>query len=244
MKWFKHDTDALTDAKVKKLIMKFGAVGYAVYFHCIELIAGDVSETNVSFELEHDAEIIADDLRIVGDAKHSGAEKVMEMMAYMIELRLFEVSENRIFCSKLLKRIDSSMLSANSKMRQLIAYAKENYEKSHDQVMTKSCYTRLDYTRLDKKRREEKREETQAEPAVAKATLHTFGSYKNIKLKDGEYEKLAKEIHNLDALIEKMSGYCQANGKKYKDYAAALRNWATREKKPVEEKSKVLHFSS
>ena len=32
MKWFKHDTDASNDAKLKKLILKYGAEGYAIYF--------------------------------------------------------------------------------------------------------------------------------------------------------------------------------------------------------------------
>ena len=154
MRWFKHDADALTDAKIKKLIRKYGATGYAVYFHCLELIAGDISETNITFELEHDAEIIADDLRITGDTTKSGVDYVNEIVSYIVNLGLFECSSNRIFCFKMLKRIDSSMLSASSKMRGLIVDAKQNYEK----VMTKSCashaqvmldYTILDNTRLD-----------------------------------------------------------------------------------------------
>ena len=149
MKWFKHDTDAITDAKIRKLIMRYGAVGYAIYFHCIELIAGDVCETNITFQLEHDAEIIADNLRIAGDTTKSGAEKVMEIMAYMVQLRLFESSMGRIFCFKLLKRIDTSMLSPNSCMRRLITQAKEEYGKSDGLVMTESCYTIQDKTIQD-----------------------------------------------------------------------------------------------
>ena len=85
----------------------------------------------------------------------------------------------------------------------------------------------------------------ESKPIAAKAATFSHGSYSNIKLKEGEYEKLSKEIPDLSNLIEKMSSYCQANGKRYKDYAAALRNWAAREKKPdvkKEQKSKVLNF--
>ena len=80
MKWFKHDSDASSDAKIKKLIIRHGAVGYAVYFHCIELITSSISENNLTFELEHDSEIIADNLKIIGDSTKSGMEIVENIM--------------------------------------------------------------------------------------------------------------------------------------------------------------------
>ena len=123
MKWFKHDSDAMTDSKIRKLILKHGAVGYAVYFHCLELIASSVSETNINFELEHDAEIIADDLKIVGNGTESGTDIVSKIMRTIVDLKLFEESEGHIFCFKLLKRLDTSMTS-NKYFRSLIAEAK------------------------------------------------------------------------------------------------------------------------
>lgn len=123
MKWFKHDSDAMTDSKIRKLILKHGAVGYAVYFHCLELIASSVSETNINFELEHDAEIIADDLKINGSGTESGAQIVENIMRTIIDLKLFEESDGHIFCLKLLKRLDTSMTS-NKYFRTLIAEAK------------------------------------------------------------------------------------------------------------------------
>lgn len=141
MKWFKHDTDASTDAKVKKLIMRHGAVGYAVYFHCLELIMSEVSESHITFELEHDAEIIADNLKIQGDGMNSGVDIVNKIMRTILELRLFQSSQDRIFCMKLLTRLDSSMTS-NKKFRDKISTAKvENkalLDKSHDPVMIPS----------------------------------------------------------------------------------------------------------
>lgn len=156
MKWFKHDTDATTDAKVKKLLIKYGVTGYAIYFHCLELIAGDISETNITFELEHDAEIIADDLRIHGTAGKSGIDIVNEIMLYIIHLNLFQSSNGTIYCFKLLKRLNTSMTS-NEKMRNMITEAKQ----SHDTVMIESCHNhdtvmqeenRTDKNRTDKNR--------------------------------------------------------------------------------------------
>lgn len=134
MKWFKHDSNASSDAKIKKLLIRHGAVGYAVYFHCLELIAGNVSNENITFELEHDSEIIADNLRIRGTNDKSGVEIVEEIMRYIIDLELFENNSGRITCFKMIKRLDSSMTS-NPKFRKLILEAKEHHElldESHD----------------------------------------------------------------------------------------------------------------
>lgn len=137
MIWFKHDSNAATDAKVKKLIIRYGAEGYAIYFHCIELIVSDVSENNITFELEHDSEIIADDLKIQGTAEQSGQDRVNEIMRYMVALELFEENRGKIYCYKILKRLDSSMTS-NVKMRKMIVEGKKSHDKvmiSHDKVM-------------------------------------------------------------------------------------------------------------
>jgi len=133
MKWFQHDSDATQDAKIKKLLIRYGAVGYAVYFHCLELIANDVSETNLTFELEHDSEIIADDLHIKGTATQSGQDLVEEIMKYIVELGLFSCSDNRIFCLKLAKRMSLSITS-NREFRAKIAQIKDKL--NHDDIMT------------------------------------------------------------------------------------------------------------
>lgn len=161
MEWFKHDSDATMDSKIKKLIIRYGVTGYGIYFHCLELIADSVSKDNLTFELEHDAEIIADDLRIQGSNDKSGREIVEEIMRYMIELNLFEESEGRIFCFKMLKRIDTSMTS-NPKFRAMINNAKTR----HDAVMMPSCKNRIDKIRLEEKRKEENIQEE--EPAYIK----------------------------------------------------------------------------
>ena len=150
MIWFKHDSNAATDAKIKKLLIKYGAEGYAIYFHCLELIVSDISETNITFELEHDSEIIADDLKIRGTSKQSGQDRVNEIMKYIILLGLFEENQGRIYCYKVLKRLDSSMTS-NVKMRKLIV----NGRNSHDIVMTNHDIVMQEEKRRDKK--EEKR---------------------------------------------------------------------------------------
>lgn len=160
MNWFKHDTDASNDAKIKKLILRYSATGYAVYFHGLELIAAGINENNITFELEHDAEIIADNLKISGTAEKSGREIVEEVMRYIVELGLFEESQGHIFCLKLLKRLDMSMTSSK-KLRKIIIDAKKHHDDimtHHDPVMInheKSCKIRREEKRRDKKRGED-----------------------------------------------------------------------------------------
>lgn len=157
MKWFKHDSDASSDAKIKKLLIRYGAVGYAVYFHCLELIAGNVSNDNITFELEHDSEIIADNLRIKGTAEKSGVQVVEEIMHYIVQLKLFENHDGRITCFKMIKRLDSSM-TGNPAFRKLIADAKNSHDlmgESHDSVMMRHDSVMLEENRIEKNRKEE-----------------------------------------------------------------------------------------
>ena len=99
MKWFKHDSDASNDAKLRKLRHKYGTDGYAVYWYCLELVARNVDKHNLTFELEHDAELIADDFKL-------SSELVEEMMTYMVNLRLFENTQGVITCLKMATRTD------------------------------------------------------------------------------------------------------------------------------------------
>lgn len=99
MKWFKHDSDASNDAKLKKLRLKYGAQGYGIYWYCLELIARNVEKHNLTFELEHDAELIADDFKL-------SAELVQHIMTYMVELELFENTGGIISCLKMATRAD------------------------------------------------------------------------------------------------------------------------------------------
>ena len=143
MKWIKHDTDANQDAKLQNVLLDYGLEGYGLYWYCIELIAGKVDKDNITFELEHDARIIA---RNTG----STPQKVEEMMRYFVELGLFENADGVITCLKLARRLDKSMTS-NTEMRALI----ENM-RNHDGVMTKSEKPMQEEKRLEENRKEVK----------------------------------------------------------------------------------------
>jgi hypothetical protein len=124
MKWFKHDTAAAANNKLRRLVLRHGPVGYAVYFHCLELVAGAIDAHNITFEMKHDSEVIADNLKVVGDGTRSGCEIVEAAMRTIVELGLFEESEGRIFCMKLAERLDNSTVK-NPELARVQAVMKE-----------------------------------------------------------------------------------------------------------------------
>jgi len=149
LRWFKHDSDANIDAKLEKLIIKYGMQGYGLYWYCLEMIAMNVSKINLSFELEHDSEVLSYRTGIHSDV-------IEEMMKFMISLGLFESSRGKITCLKMLKRIDSSITS-NKQFRTMIDVAKNSHGKvmiKSREIMTESCKKRIEENRREKKRTE------------------------------------------------------------------------------------------
>ncbi len=216
MKWFQHDTDASHDAKLKKLILRHGAIGYAVYFHCLELVAGDISQTNINFELEHDAEIIADDLKITGDNNESGIEKVNRIMKTIIGLGLFTEKDSKIFCYKLALRLDNTVSRSpiinTIKEKLRINYVGPTKKLGADKII-------LDKNKSDKKRIDKKAKE--------KVIKNSYLDLDNVKLKEKEYNTLITKygLKQTTTLLEKLSNYKLAHGKKYDSDYGAINSW-------------------
>lgn len=147
MQWFKHDSSANQDVKIKKLRHAHGLAGYGLYWYIIERIQGELSLTNTSLSLEDDAEVIAMDWGITED-------KIQTIINTMLCLKLFCLnSEGRLTCPSMAKRLDASMTS-NGEMRKLISVLKTEHNNSnpnshgnimiepaphHDAVMAISC---------------------------------------------------------------------------------------------------------
>jgi hypothetical protein len=147
MKWFKHDTNAHSDAKLDKVLMHYGAHGYAVYWYCLELIAGKIDSQNIGCALEHDAEQIGSRLKI-------DSVEVTAILTYMVDIGLFEKHiEGAITCLKLLGRLDKSMTNSP----QLRAMIGQIRQETSGNVMT--CHDMSGNVTPEENRREEKRVE-------------------------------------------------------------------------------------
>lgn len=63
-----------------------------------------------------------------------------------------------------------------------------------------------------------------------KAVKHQYGIYKNVLLTDVELQKLQSEFPtDWQDRIERLSGYIESKGAKYKSHLATIRNWARRD---------------
>lgn len=145
MDWFRHDSNANLDDKLQEVLLDYGLEGYGLYWYCLELIVGKVTPDNITFELKHDARVIA---RNTG----STPQKVEEMMRKFVQIGLFENDNGSITCFKVARRLMTSATS-NPQMRNMIQNIKTNQDvilpsrQRHDEVMP-------DKIRLDKKRKE------------------------------------------------------------------------------------------
>jgi hypothetical protein len=144
MEWFRHDSNANLDEKLQEVLLDYGLEGYGLYWYCLELIVGKTSADNITFELKHDARIIA---RNTG----STVQRVEEMMKRFITVGLFENDGNKITCLKVAKRLMTSATS-NQKMRNMIQDIRQN----HDGVMTSCDSVMREEKRIDKKEKKDR----------------------------------------------------------------------------------------
>jgi hypothetical protein len=206
MKWFKHDANANTDAKLRKVRLKYGMEGYGLYWYCLELIAANVEKHNLSFELEHDAEIIAHDTGI-------HFERVEEMMRHMVNLHLFEESTGRITCLKMATRTDEY----TQKLIRDTAPVPTSSRQTPDTVTTKSLL-------IEEKRREENRKEEKKK--VASAPRFTAPTVDDVAWYSEQSGHLIDPSQFVDFYESK--GWLVGKSK-MKDWKAAVRTWANRE---------------
>ena len=152
MKWFKHEGYARADEKIEKLLIKYGADGYALYFYCVEIIAGNLSSENITFELKHDSETIANRLKL-------DTLRVEEIMKWMIKEGLFQVNDTtgRVMCLGLLRRLDNT-LSQNQEIRKLLS-SEEFQSFKALAYHGKNVQLQDNLIDLKQKRREEKKKE-------------------------------------------------------------------------------------
>ena len=183
MKWFKHDTDAHSDAKLDKVLMHYGSHGYAVYFYCLELIAGKIDKGNTSCALEHDAEQIGARLKI-------DSVEVTGILQYLVDVGLFDGAiESSITCLKLLGRLDKSMTNS-PQLRQIIGTHRQ--ETSADVMTLPDTVSERQHMSAnvtpDKNRREEKRNKPSQSDRV-KDSFEAFWS--RYPRKEGKKDALA-----------------------------------------------------
>lgn len=210
MKWFKHDSSAHIDAKLKKVKHRYGITGYGLYWYCIELIAIGVDSKNITFVLEEDSETIAIEWNL-------DQLKVQEIMTYMVSLGLFENDSNgRITCLKLAKRLDDTN-SKNPEIKKILAQLYPNESEEVGETPRNSESLRTDKIRLDKKRIDKSKEDNKnTSGRFTPPTLEEVISYCSERKNTVDANKFFNHYES--------TGWMRGKNK-IKDWKACVRTW-------------------
>lgn len=198
MKWFKHDSSASVDVKLERLMIKYGMEGYGLYWFCLEMIARTVEKHNLTFELEHDAEVIAHRVGM-------NYKKVQDIMTYMVEIGLFENDRGVITCLKMATRTDEY----TQKLLKNLVSVPTLSRQTPDTTGTKSDLIE-EIEEIDKKPKR---------PKSKKSIPKDFGISDGVK-------RWAKEkgFNNLETHLENFVMQATARGYQYADWDAAFKN--------------------
>lgn len=199
MKWFKHMSAAGNDGKLRRLKLKYGMAGYGLYWHLLENIASGVEPHNLTFELDHDSEIIAADTGI-------NYELVQEMMTFMVNLGLFEQEQGVITCLKMQRICDEYIAKA---IRGL-----ESVRTNSGPTPEKVPSNRTEQNRLEQNRTYRARKRAPKEYRPSDDLLLA------LQAETG----LGRD--NLEALLREMKDHEFRNSRK--DWDAVFRNWVRR----------------
>lgn len=215
MKWFQHQSKANRDTKLRKVLMRYGAEGYGLYWFCIEHIC-DSLEPRLTFELEHDSEILAHELKI-------DTLKVEEMMLYMVKLGLFEELNGVITCYKLACHLGDN-LTRNEQLKTIIRDSKRRQKPDLSKTVSDSLrLSEVVTARGEEKRGEEKKKTRQ------RFTPPTLQEVSDYCAERGNSVDPAKFLNHYEA-----NGWYRGKSK-VKDWQACVRTWESNNSRPSSE---------
>ena len=205
MQFFKHYSKMRYDVKIKRVIKKYGLKGYGLYCEIIESITDNLSSDKPLPDLEETAQDIADQF-------NEDTTLINEMMAFMLNQGLFELDEitGRLICGKIYKFLDKAQ-TRSKEIRIMI----DKYKNS--------C---LDLSLLVSDKADIVEVDKEVEVDIDK-NKEKIAFRENVFLKEKEHliliEKYGNE--NIDKILDKLSNYKLAHGKKYKSDYGAINEW-------------------
>ena len=125
------------------------------------------------------------------------------------------------------KQTEANDKQTEAKGKQTEANGKQT-ETSAKQTEAKPKQTEAELRTKNLELRTENKE-LKGEGAREYAPKHPYGEYGNVKLSDGELAKLQAQFPDLQQRIERLDGYIEQTGKRYKSHYATIRNWARKD---------------
>lgn len=207
MKWFQHESNARNDIKLKMLQKAFGNDGYAVYFKMLEIIAEYANEKNLNewgfVDRFHDTQTLAEECNI-------NAERLADILKKCNELDLFEKKNHRLYCDKILKRLDNYAQQVRRK-------AKNSGDTTPEEPDKKPL--RSDYEETSPRREEKREEENKQKKCLS--SLFPCDDYCTWQIGTD----LSTHKYNVDDTAKKLKAYIKEHPKKYKHFHQTLVSW-------------------
>ena len=217
MKWFKHDSNAHADAKLKRVKHRYGITGYGIYWYCVELVASKIDSKNITFALEEDAELISIEWNI-------DELLVQDILDYFVELKLFEGAGPVFTCFKLAKRLDDTN-SKNPQIKSILSRLNPNISDNVGETPKDSGQTRLDKIRLDKTiKKKGGKPPTTKNKRFEPPSVQDVIDYKNERNSHIDPNRFVDYYMSTGWMINK---------NKMKDWKATFRGWESRESNHV-----------
>lgn len=113
MKWFQHGSRAAYDGKIRKLVSRFGAEGYGLYFFAVENVCDGLTTSDVSCVAEYDDEQFAHEI-------NCEPKRAREILDFCVEIGLLTRAKcKRVACEKIMLRLDNTM-AQNPEIKRMV----------------------------------------------------------------------------------------------------------------------------
>lgn len=209
MKWFKHETSDRNKVEAKLIKAKFGVEGYGIYMSLLEVIGETIEQDNFKdwghVDAMHDITTLADECCVT-------PEKLKEFLTFCDQKGIFEKHKGRLFSRLILRRLDEWAERINS--------ARNRSGVTRESLGSGSGATRA---RVEESRVEEKRVEKSTAPAKPEASVSYLRSIPEEDLKEFTY-RFDASPKQVTSKAEDLVNYCEAKGKRYKNYRSFLIN--------------------
>lgn len=244
LEYFSLDVDIFEDDKLFDVQNDYGPLGEIIYIRLLCL----VYKHGYYYQFENIDKLAAMMIKSIGNRWVKDKKTVKEVILYLAKINLFsaELMQRNVITSRSIqeryqlaverrqsKIEEYSLLEQNDFPEGLLSVPENPISVAEKGITVTETLDNVSNNAAkeskgkESKVNESKGKETVGADAPPVPTLRTYGEFKNIKLTDSEYQKLAEQYgnQNVEKYIKKMDVYLQEKGRTYNNYYLALQKW-------------------
>jgi len=208
--YFPHDANACASDTLTVLQSRFGNDGYAFWFKLLEKLA-QTEGHYLDCRNSNRWQLL---LAKTGVNELTG----VEIMNLLVEMRAIDPElwgSKVIWCENLVKNLADVYKNRRREMPQKPIITGDNGNSTEKNGITTRNIpqSKVKESKVDKENSNKRKK-------------GKYGEFQNVLLTDDEHQKLQQRLDSqLDAYIERLSGYLASKGKQYKSHYATILNW-------------------